>query len=378
MATSVSKRDYYEVLGVGRDADEAAIKKAFRQLALKYHPDRNPGDAAAEAKFKEAAEAYEVLSDQDKRARYDRFGHAGVEGVGAAQGASFESIFESFADLFGGGGGLFEGLFGGRGRRSGPRAGANLRAEVELEFLEAARGCDKDVEYVRPERCTDCGGSGAKSGTAAQACDLCRGRGQVIQSTGFIQIQTTCPRCRGEGKVIKDPCSACRGAGRLPRKRKVGVHIPAGVDDGTILRVPGEGEPGEPGAPDGDLHVIMRVRQHEFFQRRGQDVLLEVPITYTQAALGASIEVPTVDGKAELKVKRGTQSGEVFELRGLGILDPRDGTRGDQFVQVVVEVPRKLTKKQEELLRQMAELEEANVTPRRKSFFEKLKGYFES
>ena len=377
MVSSVtSKRDYYEVLGVGRDADEGQIKKAFRQLALKYHPDKNPGDQTAEAKFKEAAEAYEVLSDQDKRARYDRFGHAGVEGVGAAGGASFESIFESFADLFGGGG-LFEGFFGGRGR-GGPRPGNNVRADVELEFIEAARGTTKSVRYERRERCVDCQGSGAKAGSGPQSCDLCRGRGQVIQSTGFIQIQTTCPRCRGQGKVIRDPCLTCRGDGRVGHRREVEVSIPAGVDDGTILRVPGEGETGEPGAPDGDLHVVIRVRPHEFFQRRGQDVLLEVPITFTQAALGATIEVPTVNGKAELKVKRGTQSGEVFELRGQGIADPRRGGRGDQFVQVVVEVPKKLNKKQEELLRQLAELEEANVSPHRKSFFEKLKSYFES
>ena len=376
MVASVSKRDYYEVLGLGRDADEAAIKKAFRALAMKHHPDKNPGDAQAEALFKEAAEAYEVLSDGDKRARYDRFGHAGVEGASAAAGGSFESIFESFADLFGGGG-LFEGFFGGRGRR-GPRGGANVRADVELEFLEAARGCKKMVAYARRERCVECQGSGAKAGTSPVSCDLCRGRGQVIQATGFIQIQTACPKCRGQGQVIRDPCVACRGEGSTSLRREVEVTVPAGVDDGTILRVPGEGEPGEPGAPSGDLHVVMRVRQHEFFQRRGQDVVLEVPITFTQAALGTTLEVPTVDGKTELKIKRGTQSGEVYELRGQGIVDPRDGVRGDQFVQLVVEVPRKLNKKQEELLRQLAELEEANVSPRRKSFFEKLKSYFES
>lgn len=375
MTTQVSKRDYYEVLGVARDADEGAIKKAFRALAMKYHPDKNPGNAEAEAKFKEAAEAYEVLSDAEKRARYDRFGHAGVQSS-AAQG-SYESIFESFADIFGGG--FFESFFGGRGgRRGGPRAGATLRVELTLEFLEAARGVTKSVVYTRAERCLECTGSGAKKGTSPVTCELCGGRGSVIQSTGFFQIQTGCPRCRGEGKTIREPCSECEGQGRIGRRREVEVRVPAGVDEGTLLRVPGEGEPGDPGAPNGDLQCVIRVKPHEFFARQDDHVLLELPITFTQAALGASIEVPTIDGKDTLKVKRGTQSGDLFTLSGKGIVDPHTGRRGDQVVRVVVEVPKKLTKKQEDLLRQLAETEEANVSPARKSFFDKIKGYFEA
>jgi len=375
VATSVSKRDYYEVLEVARDASAAEIKRAFRKAAVKHHPDRNPGDDGAEQRFKEAAEAYEVLSDPDKRERYDRFGHAGLEGMGAGA-QNFESIFESFADLFGGGGGIFEGFFGGRGRRRGPRGGANLRVELPLDFLEAAHGTTKSISYERPEPCLECKGTGAEKGTAPQTCDMCGGRGQVIQSTGFFQLQTSCPQCRGAGKVIRDPCPECDGGGRVIRSREVEVKVPAGVDDGILLRVPGEGEPGQPGAPDGDLHCIIRVHPHEFFERQGNHVLLEVPITFTQAALGAAVEVPTVDGKDELKVKKGTQSGDVLRLKGKGIVDPHGGRRGDQVVRVVVEVPKKLTKEQDQLLRRLAELEEAHVTPQRKSFFAKLKSYF--
>lgn len=375
MATSVSKRDYYEVLGVDKGAGEGEIKKAFRQQALKYHPDRNPDDAEAEAKFKEAAEAYEVLSDAEKRARYDRFGHAGVDGASFAGGGGFESIFESFSDLFGGG---FESFFGGgRRRRSGPRAGANLRVELQLDFLEAARGVKKSLVYKRPERCVECTGTGVEDGKQAAKCDTCNGHGQVIQRSGFFQVQTTCPSCRGSGQVIKDPCQKCKGEGRVLREREVEVDVPPGVDDGMRMRVAGQGEPGDPGAPDGDLHVVIRVKAHEFFHRRDTHVILEVPISYSQAALGAEIDVPTVEGKAVLKVKRGTQSGDVYTLRGKGIQSPTSGRRGDQLVQVSVEVPRKLNKQQEELLRQLAELEERHVTPKRKTFFEKIKSYFE-
>jgi molecular chaperone DnaJ len=375
MVASVSKRDYYEVLAVARDADEGAIKKSFRALAMKYHPDKNPGDAEAEAKFKEAAEAYEVLSDREKRSRYDQFGHAGVSGVGGGQG--FESIFEQFSDLFGGG--MFEGFFGGQRRgRGGPRAGASLRVDLELDFLEAARGCTKVVPFNRAERCLECQGSGAKRGTAPVTCDLCQGRGSVVQSTGFFQIQTGCPRCRGAGKVVRDPCAECGGQGAQAKKREVEVKVPPGVDEGMRLRVPGEGEPGEPGAPSGDLHCVIRVRPHEFFARQETHVLLELPITFTQAALGADVQVPTIDGKDQLKVKKGTQSGDLYTLRGKGIADAHTGERGDQIVRVVVEVPRKLTKKQEELLRSFAETEDANVSPQRKSFFDKLKSYFEN
>jgi len=373
----VSKRDYYEVLGVQRDADEGAIKKAFRKLAMDNHPDRNPGDTEAEARFKEAAEAYEVLSDSDKRGRYDRFGHAGVEGAGSG---NFESIFESFGDLFGGGGGFFESFFGGqsRGRRSGPRPGANLQMQLEVDFLEAARGATKTVNFDRLEPCLECHGSGAAKGTSPVSCTTCGGRGSVVQATGFFQIQTTCPTCRGQGKMIKAPCSPCSGEGRVPRSHECQVKVPPGVDDGMRLRLAGEGEPGDPGAPPGDLFCVIRIRQHEFFDRQDSHVLLEVPISFTQAALGAMIDVPTIDGKDSLKIKKGTQSGEILTMRGKGIPDPRSGRRGDQVVRVVVEVPKKLNKKQEDLLRSFAELEEVHVTPQRKSFFEKLKSYFEA
>jgi molecular chaperone DnaJ len=371
---AVSKRDYYEVLGVEKTADEAAIKKAFRGAAMKWHPDKNPGNAEAEAKFKEAVEAYEVLSDKDKRARYDQYGHAGVEGPGAG---GYEHIFESFADIFGGG--FFESFFGGgrRGARGGPRPGNSLRVDVTLDFLEAARGCTKTIPYERGEACLDCRGSGAKKGTAPVSCDLCHGRGVVVQSTGFFQIQTGCPRCRGEGKVIRDPCGACGGQGRVAKKREVDVKFPPGIDEGMRLRLAGEGEPGEPGAPNGDLHCVVRIRPHEFFNRQENHVLLELPITFSQAALGATVQVPTIEGKEELKIKRGTQSGDLYTLRGKGIVDPHTHERGDQVVRVVVEVPKKLTKKQEELLRAFAETEDAHVTPERQSFLDKIKSYFE-
>lgn len=378
MTTKVSKRDYYEVLGVERGADEGAIKKAFRKLAIKHHPDKNPGDKEAEEKFKEAAEAYEVLGDADKRARYDRFGHAGVEGVGAGS-ASFESIFESFGDLFGGG--IFESLFGGGGRRGsrggrGARSGASLQMELEVDFLEAAKGASRSVTFDRLEPCLECRGSGAKKGTSPVSCETCGGRGAVFQSTGFFQIQTSCPACRGQGTIIKEFCEGCSGDGRVARQRECQVDIPAGIDDGMRLRLAGEGEPGEAGAPAGDLFLIIRIRQHEFFERQDNHVLLEVPITFTQAALGAKIEVPTIDGKDSLKIKKGTQSGALYTLKGRGIPAIRGGRRGDQIVRVAVEVPKKLTKKQEELLRTFAETEEVNVTPERKSWFEKLKSYF--
>ena len=375
MATSVSKRDYYEVLGVDKGSGAGEIKKAFRKLAMKYHPDKNPGDAEAEAKFLEASEAYEVLSDEGKRERYDQFGHAGLQGGG---GPDMGSVFESFSEMFGGGGGgLFEGMFGGGGRRRrGPRQGASLRMDLELEFMEAAKGIKKTIHFERPEDCLECHGSGAKKGTKPKTCDTCGGRGRVAQSMGFLQIQTACPSCGGQGQVVSDPCSPCKGRGKVLRKREVEVSVPAGVEDGIVLRVPGEGEPGEAGAPPGDLHCVIRVRPHEFFERQDHHVILEVPIAFTQAALGAEIEVPTIDGKERLKIKAGTQSGDVYTIRGAGIPDLQGGRRGEQVVRVHVEVPKKLTERQEELLRELAELEERHVSPKRKSFFEKVKEYF--
>ncbi|MBL4849316.1 MAG: molecular chaperone DnaJ [Planctomycetes bacterium] len=371
MATTVSKRDYYEVLGVPKDATGTQIKKAYRKLALKHHPDQNPGDGEAEARFKEASEAYAALSDDEKRERYDSYGHAGLEGAG---GPDMESVFESF----GFGGGLFEGLFGGgRRRRSGSRGGASLQMEFEVDFMDAVKGASKSATFDRQEPCLECHGSGAEKGSKPVSCDTCGGRGAVLQSTGFFQIQTSCPSCQGKGTVIKALCNPCHGEGRVPRKREVSVDIPAGIEDGMRLRLAGEGEPGSSGAPAGDLFLVVRVKEHEFFQRQDDHVLLEVPISFTQAALGASIEVPTIHGRDSLKIKSGTQSGSLFSIKGQGIPNVRSGRNGDQIVRVAVEVPKKLTKRQEELLREYAETEEVNVTPERKSFFDKIKSYFE-
>jgi molecular chaperone DnaJ len=370
------KRDFYEVLSVQKDASPDDIKKAFRKLAKELHPDKNPGDKTAEEKFKEVAEAYEVLSDQEKRQRYDQFGHEGLRGMPTHGFQNFEEIFESFGDIFGGG--IFEGLFGGgRGGRRGPRRGASLKVELVLEFTEAALGTKKTIELRKQERCDECQGSGAKPGSSPRACDLCGGRGEVIQSSGFFQVRTTCPKCGGQGSFVEDPCGACKGRGRVPRKREIEVQIPAGVDEGTRVRIQGEGEPGDPGAPAGDLFCYITVKPHPFFERHGNDVLLEVPIAFSQAALGATIEVPTLEGKKTLELKPGTQSGEVLKLRALGIKDPHGYGRGDQLVRVNVEVPKKLTKRQDELLREFAKTEETNVSPQRKSFFEKLKSLIE-
>jgi molecular chaperone DnaJ len=371
-----TKRDYYEVLGVQKDSTPDDIKKAFRKLAKELHPDMNPGDMAAEEKFKEVAEAYEVLSDQEKRSRYDQFGHEGMRGVPTHGFQNFEEIFESFGDIFGGG--IFEGLFGGRGGgRRGPRRGASLKVELVLEFTEAALGTKKTIELRRQELCEECHGSGAKAGAQPRACDLCGGRGEVIQSSGFFQVRTACPKCQGQGTFVDDPCKGCSGRGRVPKKREIEVQIPAGVDEGTRVRITGEGEPGDPGAPAGDLFCYITVKPHTFFERHGQDILLEVPIAFSQAALGATIEVPTLEGKKTIELKAGTQSGEVIKLRSLGIKDPHGYGRGDQLVRVSVEVPKKLTKRQDELLREFAKTEETNVSPQRKSFFEKLKSIIE-
>jgi len=371
------KRDYYEVLGVAKDASPDDVKKAFRKLAKELHPDRNPGNKEAEEKFKEAAEAYEVLSDPEKRGRYDQFGHEGLRGVPTHGFQNFEEIFESFGDLFGGGGGIFEGLFGGGARRSGPRRGASLKVELVLEFIEACKGTKKTIELRRAELCEECQGSGARAGSRPKTCELCGGRGEVIQSSGFFQVRTTCPACGGAGQTITDPCGKCNGRGRIPKKREIEVNIPAGVDDGTRVRISGEGEPGDKGGPPGDLFCYIAVKPHEFFERHENDILLELPITFSQAALGTSLDVPTIEGKREIEVKAGTQSGDVLKIRGAGVQDPRGYGKGDQLVRVVVEVPRKLTKRQEELLREFASTEEANVSARRKSFLDKFKSLFE-
>jgi molecular chaperone DnaJ len=369
-----TKRDYYEVLGVARDASEDDNNRAYRRLALKFHPDRNPNDAEAEQKFKESAEAYEVLSDPEKRSRYDRYGHQGLSGTGFHEFTNAEDIFEAFGDIFGGG--MFADLFGGRRSRQGPRAGRDLRVQVELDLFEAARGVTKTFDIRRDEICSPCKGSGAKPGTQPISCSYCGGRGQVLQSQGFFRIATTCPGCQGRGTQIREPCPDCGGSGRVKTKRSLDLPIPPGVDTGMKVRLRGEGEPGDNGAPRGDLYCYISVREHPLFHREGLNLICQVPITFTQAALGAEVEVPSLTGTQPLSIPRGTQSGEVFHLRGQGMPDPHGRSRGNLVVQVVIETPRKMTERQEELLREFAEVEQVNVSPHRKSFFDKVREYF--
>ena len=374
-----AKRDYYEILGVGRSASDDEIADAYRKLALKYHPDRNPGDEDAVDKFKEAAEAFEVLSNSDKRARYDRYGHAGLEGPGggAPHFRDISDIFEAFGDIFGGG--LFGDLFGGTGRgRRRVRRGADIRCQIVLDLAEAARGASKTVQFSRHEVCTDCGGSGARPGTQPEPCQYCGGRGRVIQSTGIFSLQTTCPSCRGEGAVIRHPCPHCGGSGYVPQEVTRDVKVPAGVDNDTRLRLQGEGEPSPDGGRPGDCYCFVRVREHPLFQREGPHLICQIPIGYAQAALGAKIEVPTLDGRQELDIPPGAQNGDLFKLAGHGMPVPRQRRRGDLVVQVFIEVPKKLTAEHERILRQLAEVENANVSPERRSFFKKLKKYFQS
>ncbi|HTN75452.1 MAG TPA: molecular chaperone DnaJ [Pirellulaceae bacterium] len=371
-----TKRDYYEVLSVTKTASEKEIAVSYRKLAIKYHPDANPGDAEAVEKFKEAAEAYEVLSDAEKRSRYDQFGHQGVDAQygGGQHFHDLEEIFEAFGgifgDLFGGGGG------GGRRGQKRVRRGNDVRCDVTLDLAEAAKGVTKSVEFMRRSRCEKCKGSGSKPGATRENCRRCGGRGQVVQSAGILRVQTTCPSCQGEGSTITDPCDECRGQGYVGGKVKLEVHIPAGIDDGMRVRLTGEGEPSPDGGPAGDCYCFVSVKKHKLFHRDGNHLILQMPITYTQAALGAKIEIPTLNGKNQLTVPSGTQSGEVFRLRGSGMADPRGGGVGDLLVQTFIEVPKKLNKQQEKLLRELAEMEEAHVTPHRKGFLEKLTEYF--
>jgi len=379
MATMAGKRDYYEVLGVDRSASDKQISEAYRKLALKHHPDRNPGDDEAVAQFKEAAEAFEVLSHPDKRARYDRYGHAGLDGPGggAPHFRDVQEIFEAFGDIFRGG--LFGDFFGGGlGRRHRRRAGADIRCDVVIELREAASGVTKTVQFDRHETCPACNATGAKAGTQPERCTYCGGRGQVVQSTGIFSLQTTCPACRGEGKVIREPCGECRGSGFVLRTVTREVSIPAGVDSQMRLRLQGEGEPSPNGGPRGDCYCFIAVRPDPLFQRDGRHLTCQVPIGYAQAALGATVKVPTLDGCEDLEIPRGSQSGDVLRLKGRGMPDVRHRTRGDLMVQVVIEVPKRLGPEHERLLRELAEVENNNVTPQRKSFFAKLKEYFQS
>lgn len=369
------KTCYYEVLRVDRSASKAEIDRAYRKLAIKYHPDSNRDDETAVEKFKEATEAYEVLSDQEKRERYDRHGHAGVDGV--HQFNDVEDIFEAFGDLFGGGmfGDLFGSRGGGRSRRA--RRGADLRCNVTLTLEEAARGIEKEISFRRRSRCDSCDGSGAAAGSEPVRCSTCDGRGQVIQSAGILRVQTACPNCSGTGQQINNPCSDCRGSGLQNKKAELTVNIPAGVDDGTRLRVQGEGEASPDGGPVGDCYVFITVKPHSLFKRDGSHLILQLPISYSQATLGAEIEVPTLDGPQNLTSAPGTQNGDVFTLNGQGVVDPRTRGKGDLLVQVFIEVPKKLSAEQEKLLRELAKLDHESVLPHRTTFLEKLRSFFD-
>ena len=372
MSATVAKRDYYEVLGVKREASEKEIAASYRKLAIQYHPDSNSGDPDAVLKFKEAAEAYEVLSDADKRARYDRFGHDAPEFAGGPHFTDVEDIFEAF-------GGIFGDLFGGGGRRGRrPRRGADIQVQVAIDLEEAAKGVSKPVEFSRHKACETCRGSGSRPGSQRAACRQCGGRGQIVQAMGFVRVQTTCPSCHGAGSVITEPCESCRGSGLVAERVKMSINIPAGVDDGMRVRYGGQGEPSPDGGPQGDCYCLVNVRKHKLFERDGDHLILRMPITYSQAALGATLEIPTLQGKQELSISPGTQSGEVFRVRGRGMPDPRSGRVGDLLVQTYIEVPKKLSKRQQELLRELAEVEQTQVSPHRKSFFEKLRDYFTS
>ncbi len=381
----MSKRDYYEILGVSKDSNDQDIKKAYRKMAMKYHPDKNPNDKEAEEKFKEANEAYEVLSSPEKRQRYDQFGHAGVNGNGGAGGfegfggfggnGGFEDIFGDIFDMFGGGGG-----FSSSRRRNGPRKGADIKYETTITFEEAAFGIEKEVEFFRNDTCNTCDGTGAKPGTSTKTCTKCNGTGEVkfAQRTPLGQIVNVrpCDECSGEGKIVETPCEKCHGKGNIRKKRKVKVKIPAGVDTGSVISIRGEGEPGVKGGPKGDFYLVIDVKPHEIFKRDGYDVICEMPITFVQAALGDEVEVPTLEGKVKYKIAEGTQSGTIFRLKSKGIVHPKGYGKGDQYVKVIVEVPKKLSDKQKDILRKFADESGEDVHEQGKSFFNKVKDVF--
>ncbi|HEY7289612.1 MAG TPA: molecular chaperone DnaJ [Vicinamibacterales bacterium] len=354
----MTKLDYYEVLGVTRSAADGEIKSAYRKLAMKYHPDRNPGDKAAEEKFKQAAEAYAVLADGEKRSLYDRFGHAGVSSAAGAGGGFDPNVFNGFEDILGGLGDIFGfgDLFGGGRRRGGPQRGADLRYDLEITFEEAANGAETVVQIPRQENCDTCGGSGAAPGTSPMICPQCRGQGQVRFQQGFFTVARTCPQCRGAGKVVTSPCHTCRGAGRISRERKLTVKIPPGIATGQQLRLQGEGESGVLGGPAGNLYVVIQVQEHEFFRRDGNNLFCEIPVNFTTVALGGEIQVPTLDGSEPVKVPEGTQTGTTLRLRGKGMPDVNGRGRGDLFATVQVHTPKKLTKDQRKLLEQLSDV----------------------
>jgi len=374
----MAKRDYYEVLGLAREAGDEDIKKAYRKLAIKYHPDKNPGDKSAEEKFKEVGEAYEALSDPQKRAAYDQYGHAAFDPrMRAGRGGGFHDPFEIFREAFGGTGGIFDDLFGGgRSDPTGPQRGADLRYDLELTFEEAARGCEKEISVTKLDPCDTCHGTGRTSESKVKACATCGGRGQIVTARGIFSIAQTCPRCEGAGKTIENPCKQCRGTGRRERSSKIKLRIPAGVDTGARLRSSGNGEAGLRGGSSGDLYVVLHVKQHEIFARDGDDLICDVPISFIQATLGADIQVPTLEGTADIKTPSGTQTGTVFRLKGKGVKNVQGYGWGDLHVRVTVEVPTKLNAQQRAKLQEFADSCDRDVNPKSQGFFEKAKNLF--
>ncbi len=368
----MAKRDFYEVLGVQKNASRDEIKKAYRQLAIKYHPDRNPGSKDAEEKFKEATEAYEILADERRRRAYDQYGFAGLNGMGQPTAQDFSSIFQGFEDIFGDVGGIFDTFFGGGGtrRRSSGRGfgqpGSDLRYDMEIGFLEAAFGTKKEVSYARAERCDTCKGTGSDKGSGRKLCPTCGGSGQVRRNSGFFSIASTCPNCGGEGEIIEKPCPECRGAGTVRRNHTITITIPAGIEDGKRLSVAGQGDAGANGSPDGDLYVFLRVQPHELFERDGRDVYCAIPISITQATLGAEILVPTLDGKTvRVGVPAGSQNGRVLRLRGEGGPELHSPSRrGDMYIKLVVRVPTKVNARARELLKELAEVSGDEHSPK--------------
>ncbi len=380
------RKDYYELLGVAKDATADQIKKAYRKLAVQYHPDKNPGNKEAEEKFKEITEAYEVLSDEDKRHQYDQFGHAGMgRGAGGFGGAAgyggnidLEEALRTFMGAFGGSGSIFDDFFG--GRESGPNGatrGGDLRYDLEIDFEEAVLGAEHEITIPVHETCADCKGSGAEPGSGREKCRQCRGRGVVVQSQGFFQVRQTCPVCNGSGEVVLKPCKACRGAGRVRARRTVKIRIPAGVETGSRLRLAGQGEGGLRGGPPGDLHVVLHVRPHELFERRDVDVLCEIPVPFPIAALGGELEVPTIHGVAKLRIPPGTESGRMFRLRHKGVVDLHSGQNGDHIAVVRVEVPQGLSAKQRKIVEELAAVVDESNLPMSREFKRKVQAFME-